>query len=120
MEMEKNMEGNTDKTKSWSAYYEAQKKIWHDPDISPYVKCFIRLLELHRGDSKGWSLSIRLVSKYLGIAPNTARKIISQAIKAGLVESNSVTPRKRRKLRLSASLRAPVDRSSQSSESFYH
>jgi hypothetical protein len=120
MEMEKDMENNTDKTTKWAAHFKAHKELWHNPKISPYVKCFIRLLQLHRADSKGWSLSIRLVSKYLGVAPNTSRKIINQAIEAGLVESNTVSPRKRRKLRLTASLREPIERDSNSKHTFYH
>jgi len=120
MEMEKDMENNTDKTKKWAAHFKAHKEVWHNPKISPYVKCFIGLLQLHRSDSQGWSLSIRLVSKYLGIAPNTARKIINEALKEGLIETNTKIPRKRRKLRLSASLRAPVGGNPQASDALYH
>lgn len=120
MEMEKDMENNTDKAKKWAAYFKAHKEVWHNPQISPYVKCFIGLLQLHRSDSQGWSLSIRLVSQYLGIAPNTARKAINEALKEGLIETNTKLPRKRRKLRLSVSLRAPVGGNPPASDALYH
>ncbi len=120
MEMEKDMESNTDKTKKWATYYEAHKEVFHNPKVSPYVKCFIRLLELHRGDSRGWSLSVRLVSKYLGISPNTARKTINAALSFGFIETNTTRPRKRRNLKLTASLRAPVERNLLTSEVLRH
>src|SRR6186997_1443140 len=99
MEIE-TMESNTDNTKIWAKYFEAQKKLWYEPSISVYTKSFIRILELHRSDSKGWSISIRRLSDLLGISQKTARKAIDDAINLGWVETDTRQQRKQRKLKL--------------------
>lgn len=100
---------NTDKRVKWATYYENHKRIWYDPTILLVVKTLIRLVELHRSDSKGWSLPIRKIAQFLNIAPNTALKAVNIALDNGYLEANKRIQRKRRKLRLSVSLRAPVE-----------
>lgn len=102
------MEETASRTK-WAKYYENQKKIWYNTNTSIYVKAILRIVELHRSDSKGWSLSIRKIAGLLGITTNTTLKYVNEAINSGLLESSGNHQRKRRKLRLSVSLRAPVE-----------
>lgn len=99
----------TQKSNNWTKYYESQKKVWYDPDVPIYVKAIVRIVELHRSDSKGWSLSIRKIAALLGVTPNTALKYTDTALDLMFLESNGNHQRKRRKLRLSVSLRAPVE-----------
>ena len=95
--------------KLWRSYYDHHKALWYDSSISIYVKSIVRLVELHRSDSMGWSISIRNIAKLLGITLGTALKYTNQALKLGYIESTSNQQRKRRKLKLSASLRIPVE-----------
>jgi DNA-binding transcriptional MocR family regulator len=113
------MENNTDKTPKWRGYFDGQKKVWYDPSISIYVKAFIRILELHRSDSTGWSISVRKLAKLLNISTNTAMEAIDEALRLGLVETNIKQQRKRRKLNLSVALRAPVTHKAPNSKSLY-
>lgn len=96
-------------SKSWANYYENHKLIWYDPAVSVYVKSIVRIVELHRSDSQGWSISVRKVANLLGIAPNTALNALNEALNGGFIEASRNTPRLRRKLRLSVSLRAPLE-----------
>src|SRR3989344_2743862 len=93
----------------WSKYYQNQKEAWYDPSNSIYEKVILRLVELHRSDSKGYSISIRRISTALHIATGTAQKYVNELIAKGFLESTARVPRKRRKLRLSVLLRAPVE-----------
>ncbi|KKS05077.1 MAG: hypothetical protein UU56_C0001G0044 [Candidatus Curtissbacteria bacterium GW2011_GWA2_41_24] len=93
----------------WSKYYQNQKEVWYDPSNSIYEKVILRLVELHRSDSKGYSISIRRISTALHIATGTAQKYVNELIAKGFLESTARVPRKRRKLRLSVLLRAPVE-----------
>ena len=97
------------KASGWTKFYENQKKVWYDPDIPIYVKGIVRLVELHRSDSKGWSISVRKIAALLGITSNTALKYLDKSLELGLIESSPTRQRKRRKLRLFVSLRAPVE-----------
>lgn len=103
------MDTKDKKPNNWSKYFENQKKLWYDPDISIFIKALVRIVELHRSDSKGWCISIRRIVAELGIARNTVAKYLKNAIDLGLIEATSKGERKRRKLRLSVSLRAPVE-----------
>lgn len=107
--MEEIMEGSTPKTLNWSKYYQNHKKIWYDPSIPLPVKAVLRLVELHRSDSKGWSISTRKAASLLGVAKNTAMEAFAQALNMGLLEASTKGQRKRRKLRLSGSLRVPIE-----------
>lgn len=107
--METHMDRGTKNSSLWAKYYQNHKRFWCDPNIKWEVKLVVRTVELHRSDSKGWSISVRKMSEYLGISINTARKAINKAIDSGYLESTSRVQRKRRKLRLSVSLRAPVE-----------
>ena len=110
-----------DKTnKKWALYYQHQKEVWYDPDIPIYVKGIVRLVELHRSDSKGWSISVRKIAALLGISSNTALKYLDKSLKLGLIECSPTRQRKRRKLRLSVSLRAPVEFETPSSSNLSH
>lgn len=100
----------------WAKYYENQKRLWYDPYVPLIVKAVIRIVELHRSDSEGWSLSVRKIAKLLGVSPNTATKSINLAIISGFLQASSTGQRKRRKLRLSVSLRATDDFNKHSSE----
>lgn len=103
------METPDNKSRNWSKYYENQKKLWYDPHISVYIKALVRIVELHRSDSKGWCISIRRIVSELGITRNTVLKHLNDAIDKGYIETSSREERKRRKLKLSVSLRAPVE-----------
>ena len=109
MDMETNIIQNKDKTLGWAKYYENQKRLWYDPSVPIVVKAIVRLVELHRSDSKGWSISVRRVAELLGISTNTVLKAIDKALDSGYLEADKRIQRKRRKLRLSVSLRAPVE-----------
>lgn len=108
------------KASEWPKYYENQKKLWYDPSVSIYVKGIVRLVELHRSDSKGWSISVRRIASLLGISTNTAIKYIDKTIQLGLIETSQTYQRRRRKLRLSVSLRAPVEFETSSSSNLSH
>lgn len=103
------METKDNKSKNWSKYYQNQKTLWYDPRISIFIKALVRIVELHRSDSKGWCISIRRIVSELGIARNTVMKYLNTAIDLGLIEATTKGERKRRKLKLSVSLRAPVE-----------
>lgn len=92
----------------WVVYYENHKKLWYDPTIPHGVKAVIHIVELHRSDSQGWYLSVRKMANLLGCAARTAQRWIKEAVRLGFIEASTSTSRKRRKLRLSVSLRSPV------------
>lgn len=118
--MEEVMPVDIDNKANWAKYFENHKKIWCAGNIHWSVKLLIRLLELHRSDAKGWSLSVRKIAFYLGIAQNTVLSAIKSAKEDGFIEVSDNGQRKRRKMRLSASLRAPVyDGSNNYDELFY-
>lgn len=112
------MDTKIDKKHKAARYFEAHKNYWYDPSITVYAKAIVRIVELHRSDSKGWLLSVRYLASRLGVSQNTIRKAINEAMRFGLIEANQTVERKHRKLRLSASLRAPVTDDSDD-ESFY-
>jgi len=97
-----------DKKSAWARYYENHKKLWFDPTISIYEKAIVQIVELHRSDSKGWSLSVRRMANLLGISSNTVLQAVQDAISHRFIEVDTSIQRKRRKLRLSVSLRTPT------------
>lgn len=102
------MEETASRTK-WGKYYENQKILWYDPTIPIIIKAVVRFVELHRSDSRGWSISTRKSARLLGVSRKTVMVAIKKAIDMKLLETTSTTQRKRRKLRLCGSLRAPVE-----------
>jgi hypothetical protein len=106
----KNMTRSFNK-KKWQKFFKKWKEIWRDPEISVYVKAVIFDVFLYRSDNQGWCISERKFSNDLGISKQSASKAIDQAIKKGFLLSSKNEERKRRKLRLSGSLRSPVWRS---------
>lgn len=98
-----------DRKKRWRIYFENQKRIWYDPKVPLHVKAIVRVVELHRSDSKGWSISVFRFMSLLGLSKNTILRAINQAISMKMIEADTNVQRKRRKLKLSGSLRAPVE-----------
>jgi DNA-binding transcriptional MocR family regulator len=92
----------------WANYYVAYRKFWFDPSISVLAKAVVRVVDLHRSDEQGWSLSIRKIAGYLKVSKNNAGRAINEAISRGYLQASTTEQRKRRKLRLSVSLRQPV------------
>lgn len=99
---------NKDRKQKWRVFFQNWKKIWRNPDISPYTKLTLFNVFLYRSDEKGWRISERELASDLGIGKQTASDAIDDAIKRKWLTASNGKERKRRKLRLSGSLRSPV------------
>lgn len=90
----------------WSAFYKNWKAIWRNPEIGVYEKAALFNVFLYRSDHEGWCISERKMASDLHISKNRASKAISVLMNRGLLLGNG-EERKRRKLRLTGSLRSP-------------
>jgi len=92
----------------WQVFYKNWKEIWRNPEVSIYIKVVLYNISLYRSDNEGWYISERKLADDLGIGKESASKAIDEAIKNGWLLTNNTKERKRRKLRLSGPLQAPV------------
>lgn len=99
---------NQPKSVKWAKFFENWKKVWRNPKIHWSVKLVLFNVLLYRSDEKGWYISERKMAADFGMGKETVSKAIDYAISHKLLltgENNF--ERKRRKLRLSGSLRSP-------------
>lgn len=92
----------------WRKFFLEWKKVIRNPSLSVYAKVILFNTLLYRSDNEGWYISERKFAKDLGISKGTASNAIDEAIKNGWLSTNKAKERKRRKLRLSGFLQAPV------------
>ena len=90
----------------WDVFYRNWKSVWRNPEIGVYEKAALFNVYLYRSDHEGWCISERKMASDLHISKNRASMAIKVLMKRGLIFGNG-GERKRRKLRLSESLRSP-------------
>lgn len=93
--------------KRWRKFFENWKEIWRNPAAPIYTKAVLFNIFLYRSDEMGWHISERRMAKDLGIGKETASKAIDYLLRKQLITTGENKERKRRRLKLSGSLRSP-------------